>query len=181
MAWRHTIIWTNAGLLLIGPLGTNFSEILMEILTFSFKKMRLKVSSAKRQPFYLGFNVFNDLYRAVGEDHVRPFADDTALNVISMESLIINDEKTARKHIPNHSNSIWSWGWALHWACCLSYFRPAQSCTGSLGKDHILGLHKVAGEDHVHIFEVDTVLLLWDRNLTTLVESAKTKLTDLHM
>ena len=50
---RQAIIRTNAGLLLIGPLGANFSEILMEILTFSFKKMRLKVSSAKRRPFYL--------------------------------------------------------------------------------------------------------------------------------
>ena len=28
---RQAIIWTNAGLLLIGPLGTNFSEILIEI------------------------------------------------------------------------------------------------------------------------------------------------------
>ena len=54
---RQTIVWTNAGLLLIGPLGTNFSEILIEILTFSFKKMCLKVSSAKRQPFCLGLNV----------------------------------------------------------------------------------------------------------------------------
>ena len=27
----QTIIWTNAGILLIGPLGTNFSEILSEI------------------------------------------------------------------------------------------------------------------------------------------------------
>ena len=54
---RQAIIWTNAGFLLIGPLGTNFSEILIEILTFSFKKMRLKVSSAKRRPFCLGLNV----------------------------------------------------------------------------------------------------------------------------
>ena len=38
---RQAIIWTNAGILLIGPLGTNFSEILIEILKFSFKKMRL--------------------------------------------------------------------------------------------------------------------------------------------
>ena len=53
---RQAIIWTNAGLLLIEPLGTNFSEILIEILTFSFKKMRLKVSSAKRWPFRLGLN-----------------------------------------------------------------------------------------------------------------------------
>ena len=54
---RQAIIWTNAGLLLFGPLGTNFSEILIEILTFSFKKMRLKVSSVKRWPFCLGINV----------------------------------------------------------------------------------------------------------------------------
>ena len=53
---RQAIIWTNAGLLLIGSLGTNLSEILIEILTFSFKKMRLKVSSAKRRPFCLGLN-----------------------------------------------------------------------------------------------------------------------------
>ena len=54
---RQAIIWNNAGLLLIGPLRTNFSESLIEILTFSFKKMRLKVSSASRRPFCLGLNV----------------------------------------------------------------------------------------------------------------------------
>ena len=54
---RQAIIWTNAGLLLIGPLGTNFSEISIEILIFSFKKMHLKVSSAKWCPFRLGLNV----------------------------------------------------------------------------------------------------------------------------
>ena len=39
---RQAIIWTNAGILLIRSLGTNFSEILIEIHTFSFKKMWLK-------------------------------------------------------------------------------------------------------------------------------------------
>ena len=38
---RQAIIWTNAGILLIGTLGTNFSEILSEIHKFSFKKMHL--------------------------------------------------------------------------------------------------------------------------------------------
>ena len=41
---RQAIIRTNAGILLIGPLGTNFSEILIGIQTFSFKEMRLKVT-----------------------------------------------------------------------------------------------------------------------------------------
>ena len=55
---RHqAIIWTNAGILLIGPLVTNFSEILIEIHTFSFKKTHLKISSGKWQPFCLGLNV----------------------------------------------------------------------------------------------------------------------------
>ena len=54
---RLAIIWTNAGILLIGPLETNFSEILIEMLIFSFKKMRLKVSSVKRRPFCLGLNM----------------------------------------------------------------------------------------------------------------------------
>ena len=42
---RQVIIRTNAGILLIGSLGTNFSEILIKIFTFSFKKMHLKLSS----------------------------------------------------------------------------------------------------------------------------------------
>ena len=56
---RQAIIWTNAGILLIGPWGTNFSEILIGIHTFSFKKINLKMSSAKWRPFCLGLNVLN--------------------------------------------------------------------------------------------------------------------------
>ena len=54
---RQAIIWTNAGILLTGPLGTNFGEILIEIHTFSFKKMHLKMSSGKWRPFCLSLNV----------------------------------------------------------------------------------------------------------------------------
>ena len=48
---RQAIIWTNAGILLIGPLRTNFSEVQIGIKTFSFKKMRLKVSSVNGAHF----------------------------------------------------------------------------------------------------------------------------------
>ena len=54
---RQAIIWTSAGILLIGSLGTNFSEILIGVQTFSFKKMHLKMSSAKWRPFCPGLNV----------------------------------------------------------------------------------------------------------------------------
>ena len=57
---RQAIIWNNAGLLLIGPLGTNFSEISIGIQTFSFKKMHLNMSSAKWRPFCLGLDVINN-------------------------------------------------------------------------------------------------------------------------
>ena len=53
----QAIIWTNVWILLIRTLGTNFSEILSEIHTFSFKKMHLKMSSGKWRPFCLGLNV----------------------------------------------------------------------------------------------------------------------------
>ena len=62
---RQAIIWTNAGILLIGPVGINCSEILIEILTFSFKKMRMKVWSAKRRPFCLGLNVLISVLIAI--------------------------------------------------------------------------------------------------------------------
>ena len=44
---RQAIIWNIAGILLIGPLGANFSETLIKIHTLSFKKM----------PFCLCLNV----------------------------------------------------------------------------------------------------------------------------
>ena len=53
---RQAIIWTNDGILLIGALGTNFSEILIEVQIFSFWKNRLKVSSVKWRAFCVGLN-----------------------------------------------------------------------------------------------------------------------------
>ena len=50
------IIWANAGILLIGSSGTNFNEILSEILIFSYKILCLNVSSAKWRPFILWFH-----------------------------------------------------------------------------------------------------------------------------
>ena len=54
---HQAIIWSNAGILLIQTLGTNFTEILSEIHTFSFKKMHLKMLSLKLWQFSVGFNV----------------------------------------------------------------------------------------------------------------------------
>ena len=58
---RQAIIWTKTGILLIGPLGTNFNETSIKIQTFSFKKIHLKVSSEKWRSSGLGLSVINGL------------------------------------------------------------------------------------------------------------------------
>ena len=50
------IIWSNAGLLFIVPLGTNVNETWIKIQQFSYKKINSKTSSAKRLPFCLDLN-----------------------------------------------------------------------------------------------------------------------------
>ena len=54
---RQAIIWTNAGMLLIWPIGTIFSETLSEIYIFSLKRIHLKMPSGHWRPFCLGLNV----------------------------------------------------------------------------------------------------------------------------
>ena len=63
--WCQAIIWTNAGILLIGPPGTNFSEIFINIHTFSFKKIHLKMVSGKWRPFCLNVIIPLQTYSSV--------------------------------------------------------------------------------------------------------------------
>ena len=60
--WRQAIIWNNARILLIGPLGINFSEILIEIHKLIFNEICLKVLPSKSHPFCLGLNVLHSLW-----------------------------------------------------------------------------------------------------------------------
>ena len=64
--WHQAIIWTNFGILSIGLLGTNFSEILIKIHSFSFKKMYLKMLSGKWQPSCL-----SSICLSVGHTHLH--------------------------------------------------------------------------------------------------------------
>ena len=82
---RLAIIWTNAGILLIGPLGTNFSEISIEIHILSFKKMHLKISSAKWRPFCLGLNVLTHFCL------VMPYAHRSGSTLISSDNGLFPD------------------------------------------------------------------------------------------
>ena len=79
---RQVIIWTYSGILLIGPLGTNFSEILIliKIHTFSFKETRFKLSSGKWRPFCLGLNMLTQCA------HQSPYL----LNMIALVVVVCN-------------------------------------------------------------------------------------------
>ena len=70
--WCQTIIWTNAGILSIGPLATN-KENLIEICIYSFKKMHLRMSSGNWPPFCLsnvliGMASHSDTYCACSQE-----------------------------------------------------------------------------------------------------------------
>ena len=87
---RQAIIWTHAGILLIRRLRTNFSEIFIEVYTFSFKKMHSKMSSGKWRPFCLGLNVLRQYIQIIHSIHI---GDELALldyQIISRSKLHVN-------------------------------------------------------------------------------------------
>ena len=93
--WRQAIIWTNAGLLLIQTLRTNFSEILIRIHTFSNKKMHLKMSSGKCWLFCLGLKV------------------------------LIHKEITPNLYIFNYANPVYGVATICHQVCWLRWGHPS--------------------------------------------------------
>ena len=58
-------------ILLLGPGGINFSEILIEIHIFSFRKMHFKISSGKWRPLCFGLNVLTHYSHFVVLTHQR--------------------------------------------------------------------------------------------------------------
>ena len=86
---RQDIIGTNAEILLLGPLGTNFSEILIRIHTLSFSQMDLKISSATWPPFCFGLNVLS-----THENYMLA----TNTNETSMESQYVDIGKPYNRH-----------------------------------------------------------------------------------
>ena len=91
-------------ILLIRTLGTNFSEILGKIHSFSFKKMHLKMSSAKGRLFSLGLNELkNAICLFLGKSYLvntlrprqnsRHFADDV------MKCIFLKEKKSVSINI----------------------------------------------------------------------------------
>ena len=97
---RQAIMWTNARILLNWHTGTIFRELLMEILTVSFRKMRLKGSFAKWRPCCLDFNVLMrhycfDVYYIHGYRSMNGYFRDVHVTKL-YKSLYIQWEKYKR-------------------------------------------------------------------------------------
>ena len=109
---RHqAIIWTSAGILLIRPLGTNFSEILIGVQTFSFKKMELNMSSPKWRPFCLGLNELRNqcwfiIHTLRPRQHGYQFADDIfKINFLAWK-LYSNSQELVSKYPINNKPAM---------------------------------------------------------------------------
>ena len=102
---RQAIIWTNAGIFLIGPLGTNFSESLIEISIFSFTKMHLKMSSGKWRQFCLGLNVLNFLATSLTHHSTNPIKTFTHCHSVAWILLLARQNWPASQ-CPFHKLSI---------------------------------------------------------------------------
>ena len=98
--WRQAIIWTNGGILSIGPLGTNFNEILIGIQKFSMKKMHFKVLSAKWRPSCLSLNMLSFIH---DDDCCFLFTYHTTESHWLQVNITITDFKL----LPNSGNYPW--------------------------------------------------------------------------
>ena len=104
-AQRQAIIWTNDGILLNGPLRTNFSEIWIRINTFSFTKIYLKMSSGKCRPYCLGLNVLIYPLNLI-KSHPGAWARYLLTQVYDRNTMFIQNSPTSQASTPQKSWSI---------------------------------------------------------------------------
>ena len=163
---RQTIIWTNAEILLIGPLGTNFIEILIEIHTFSFKKIHFKMASWKWRPFCLGLNVLR-VYHWTSKLQYIPSLYCYKRVPIShnhevCQMATIHDDVIKWKHFPRY----WPFEWGIHrspvnsphkgqwrWALMFSLI-----CTWMNGWVN----NREAGDMRRHLAHYDVTTMCWN-------------------
>ena len=102
---RQAIIWTNAGILLIGPLIIKFSDILITVNTFSSKITQLKMS-VKWGLFCLSLNALKGILVAILKIQ-KP---------VWSWYLMIHWHKQRPEHITLGQTSKWGslWKWRLH-------------------------------------------------------------------
>ena len=81
---RQAFIWTSVGILLIGHLGTNLSEITIETPHFQSRKCVSKCPSSKWRPFCLGLYVLTH-----GGWDIGPFLQTTCSTTFPSMKIVV--------------------------------------------------------------------------------------------
>ena len=113
---RQAIIWTNAGILLIGPLRTYFSEILGKVHSFSFNNMHLKMSSAKGRLFMLGLNEL--IYDTIAADMLSPCVDRSQTAAVLVSNIFLTQLVVSKLYNTRQWRRVWWWRrccWRWRW------------------------------------------------------------------
>ena len=109
---RQAIIWTNAGILLISTLGTNFSEIFSKIHKSSFKKIHLKLSSVKWRPSWHSLNGLSPIYhfhsctKYFRGQHYNLSTDPSLLDCDGLELVKMGQEPFSLKNFYHNSKAV---------------------------------------------------------------------------
>ena len=110
---HQAIIHTNAGLFLIGPLRTNFSEILIKIQTFWFEKMHLKMSSVKWQPFFPGqdelISLFGNILISIRSFELPSYLTSAATDIWGFDNSELEIVDQWSTGIPPPHRRGWQW------------------------------------------------------------------------
>ena len=126
---RHAIFLTNAGILLIGPLGTNVSEIRIKIHNFSFTKMHLKMSSGKWRPFCPGGDELNQNAVEVGvcmRSHIQEFLLDK-ITYPSHIPMMTSSNGNIRSPVNSPHKGQWRGALMFSLICALNKLLSTQS------------------------------------------------------
>ena len=118
---RQAITWTNAALLSIGLLRTNFSEIWTGMLSFSFKKIHLKMTSAKMMVILSGGNELKQ--HNIFRNFISPFDLPNASQGLKDHSAYKLNQWEMTLNCYNASHWLSSYQespWTAYWKSCCS-------------------------------------------------------------
>ena len=123
--WCQGIIQTSA----IGPLGTNFSEFVINIQKFSFTKMHLKMSSGKWQPFCPGGDELKTMIHGWAPSGTMPLPEPILTQIYVAIWHYCTELKIHLDLCIAVSTNIEPCICTNRWKKHISVFRPSANCT----------------------------------------------------
>ena len=82
--WHQAIIWSTDGILLIGPLGTHFSEILIKIQTLSLKRYRIMYALPWQTVYALTRGLFWCLFPELHSNEGNKHQNNTQVSALTL-------------------------------------------------------------------------------------------------